>query len=343
MNRSKHKNIAIFIPHLGCGHKCVFCDQKQISGTAWPPSDDEAEAVIKGAYEMLSDGDGAEIAFFGGSFTGIKRKYMLSLLTAANKYILSDGRIKGIRISTRPDLIDTEILDLLTEYKVTAIELGAQSMDDGVLDVVRRGHDADAVVKAAKLIKLRAVEFGLQMMTGLPEASFESDIKTALDFVKLRPDTVRIYPAIVVKGTELEDMYNSGAYLPLSVDEAVERCVALVKIFEEEDVKIIRMGLHADESLENGYVAGPYHPAFRELVEGAMMKEAAIGAFEKMPCDFELEEKNVTISVAPGYKSKMIGQKRCNAKFFIERYKIISFTVKEDDELDGRAVFISIL
>ena len=215
-----------------------------------------------------------EIAFFGGSFTAIDRDYMLSLLDATKPYI---DRFYGIRISTRPDCIDKEVLDILKSYKVTAIELGAQSMDDNVLLMNERGHSSDDVRRAAELIKSYGIELGLQMMTGLYGSCDDLDRYTAEEFIKLSPDTVRIYPTIVMKGTRLGELYEAGEYCPQTRDEAVEFCSELLLMFEDgAGIPVIRMGLHDSESLRRDMLDGPHHPAFRELCESRILFERAV-------------------------------------------------------------------
>ena len=231
----KKGNISIFVPHLGCPCQCSFCNQKTITGQANQPTPQDVDKAVKTA--LKSKGFDYEIAFFGGSFTAIDREYMISLLKAANKYIKSN-EVKGIRISTRPDCIDEEILDLLKEYGVTSIELGAQSMDDEVLLANRRGHTAKDVENASELIKSYGFELGLQMMTGLYKDSEEKAIKTAEKIIALSPQTVRIYPTVVLKGTYLADLYLSGEYKPLNADESAQLCAKLVLLFEKNNIKM---------------------------------------------------------------------------------------------------------
>lgn len=199
--------MALFIPHNGCPHKCTFCNQRNIVGQAYQPNADDVTNAVKIAVDSLKENTKeAEIAFFGGSFTAIDREYMLELLDATKPFINS---FKGIRLSTRPDCIDDEIVSLLKSYKVTSIELGAQSMDDEVLKLNERGHTADDVRNACRIIKNYGISLGLQMMTGLYGSDFYKDIYTADEFIKLRPDTVRIYPTVIMQDTELANLYNS--------------------------------------------------------------------------------------------------------------------------------------
>ena len=225
----KHKNIAFFIPHIGCPHCCSFCDQRAISGQNRAPSVLEITATLNTAYEQVADKSEAEIAFFGGSFTAIPRDMMIAYLEAANGFLGENG-FKGIRISTRPDCIDAEILDVLKKYGVTTVELGAQTMRDEVLIKNQRGHTADDVRAASKLIKEYGFDLGLQMMVGLPEDTKKADaVFTANELIKLRPDCVRIYPAVILPHTKMAQWFSSGEYVPMKLDDAVEVCAELSK------------------------------------------------------------------------------------------------------------------
>ena len=260
-----HANISIFVPHLGCPNQCSFCNQRHITGeytVANAKSVDEAVTIAK-TSKNYSPKD-TEIAFFGGSFTAIDRDYMLSLLSAAKKYV-DNGTVAGIRISTRPDCITDEILKILKNYCVTAIELGAQSLCDRVLSLNKRGHTAKDVENAVKLIRKYDFELGLQMMTGLYGDTREGSLYTANEFIRLMPDTVRIYPTIVIKDTKLADLVNSGEYAPQSLEDAVKLWCELKDLFENANINVIRLGLHSID--EETFVAGPWHPAFAELCE----------------------------------------------------------------------------
>ncbi len=317
----KHSNIAFFVPHVGCPHTCSFCNQRSISGTTVLPTTEEVERVCKQALEEIPDKAHTEIAFFGGSFTAIPRDYMLSLLTAARQFC-GEGMFCGIRISTRPDCISREILTLLRENQVTAIELGVQSLDDRVLLMNKRGHTAADVDNAVSLIKEYGFSLGLQMMTGLYGDSKESTYRTAEKIIAYRPDTVRIYPTVVIKGTELCERYEDGSYHPQTVEEAVELVSELMPRFTEAGIAIIRMGLHASRELEHSMVAGAYHPAFRELCEGEIYYRILVQMLSELPY------REVVVSVHPKEVSKLIGQGKKN-KIRLEQagYRI---TVEQD-------------
>ena len=305
---SRHSNIAIFVPHSGCSHRCSFCNQNSITGILnQPTAEDVANAVNTAVKSKNYSAKDTEIAFFGGSFTAIDKDYMLSLLNAAEVFV-KNGTVKGIRISTRPDAIDEEILSLLKVKGVTAIELGAQSMVDEVLLSNRRGHTANQVLEASKLIKQNGFSLGLQMMTGLYKDTDDGARYTAKEICKLQPDTVRIYPAITLKGTQLAILYKSGEYLPQTLDSAVELCSELLNQFEKEGIKVIRLGLHS--ITEEDFIAGPWHPAFRELCESRLYLEAAKEKLKK--------QGNYTLFVCDRDISKMVGQSRKNIEFLKE-------------------------
>ena len=301
----KHITVALFVPHKGCPHQCSFCNQRSISGTQSPTTPDDVHEAVKTAMKN-PDVKGAEIAFFGGSFTAIERDYMMSLLKTAGRYI--DGDVfSGIRISTRPDAIDSEICSILKENHVTAVELGAQSMDDAVLKMNSRGHTSHDVVKAMSLLKKFGFETGLQMMTGLYGSSKKESIDTAKKIISLSPDTVRIYPTVVLEGTHLAELYKNGEYSPQSVDEAVDICSEILPMFYDAGIRVIRVGLHSGGGVDGGFVAGAYHPAFRELCESRIYYNNMLGQVRRFnpPCELEIE-------VSPSALSQAIGQKKEN-------------------------------
>ncbi|MBR6995246.1 MAG: radical SAM protein [Ruminococcus sp.] len=311
----KHSNISVFVPHVGCPHKCSFCDQRTISGAQSLPRGRDVREVCEQALREVRSPGNTEIAFFGGSFTAIPRDYMLELLEAAKEYV-GEGKFMGIRCSTRPDCISAEVLELLKGFGVTAIELGAQSMKDEVLEANERGHTAQDVVNAGRLIREHGFELGLQMMTGLYKSSLEDDMDTARRIADLAPDTVRIYPVAVLRGTRLGQLYLSGEYAPVPFDEMVEVCADIMKLFTDRGIRVIKCGLHASEFVEQDMVAGYYHPAFRELCEAAIYRSIILDAIEKELPDCR---GKVTAEVSSRCISKAVGQKRANIEFFRER------------------------
>ncbi len=298
----KHANISIFVPHLGCPNDCSFCNQRHITGTAAEPSkQDIIDAVSVAVASKNFSAENTEIAFFGGSFTAIDRDYMLTLLKTADEQVKLHS-LRGVRISTRPDCINDEILSVLKKYSVTAIELGAQSLDDSVLAMNDRGHTAKDVENATLLIKEYGFQLGLQMMTGLYGDTDEKALLTAKRIISYSPDTVRIYPTIVLKNTRLAELYKKGVYKPQTVDEAVSLCGELLEHFDHAGIKVIRLGLHSIE--QESFVAGPWHPAFSEICDSYR--------FLKKITDRCMAGKSYEIEVNPADISKAVGQKRAN-------------------------------
>ena len=260
--------IPIFVPHLGCPNDCVFCNQKSISGQTKEITKDDVKETIEEHLKFVKEKSKVEIAFFGGSFTGIDEKKQEELLSVAYEYI-KQGKANSIRISTRPDYIDRKILKKLKKYKVKTIELGVQSANDYILQKAGRGHTFEDVKRASKLIRFFGFDLGHQMMVGLPESTHLDEINTAKQLIKLKPKMVRIYPVLVIKNTKLEKEYEEGKYKALTIVQAVETCKELVKLFAKKNIEIIRIGLQPTDtitSLDNPkseVVAGPFHPAFR--------------------------------------------------------------------------------
>lgn len=303
----KHINIALFVVHKGCPHMCSFCNQRSISGSQKDVTPEDVHSAAETAIKSLSEQEasGGEIAFFGGSFTMVERSYMVSLLEAAFSYV-EKGIFKGVRISTRPDGVDDEICCILKKYGVTAVELGAQSLDNRVLEMNERGHTAEQVENAVILLKKHGFETGLQMMTGLYGSEDEDSIATAEKIIALKPDTVRIYPTVVIKQTKLSELMEEGNFIPKGVDETVKLCARLIPMFENVGIRVIRVGLHSGGGVEENYAGGAYHPALRELCEGEIYFNNAKEKLENLP------EGSYILNVAPGENSKMTGQKKAN-------------------------------
>ncbi|MCD7804722.1 MAG: radical SAM protein [Oscillospiraceae bacterium] len=315
---NKHANLSIFVPHIGCPHKCSFCNQNTITGQTFIP---HAKNVVETCEKALSDGvdiTNTEIAFFGGSFTAIPRSYMLELLEPAKRYV--DMGFRGIRLSTRPDAIDEEILSILGSYGVTTIELGAQSMFDDVLELNERGHTAKDVKNASHLIKQHGFTLGLQMMLGLYGSTIEKDYETALRIADLEPSEVRIYPTVVLKDTKLGELYTEGKYRTYELSEAVELSAKLLDLFEQRDITVIKLGLHSSTDVEGSMLGGIYHPAFRELCENVRARNT----MEKLMNG----GLSYTFTVRPDYLSKALGHKKSNIEYF--RSKGIEVTIKPE-------------
>ncbi len=309
----------VFIPMLGCKHQCVFCNQHVVTGLHEKSRiADIASQLEIGMSSVTKDDPCHEIAFYGGSFTCLSTEVQQEILSLARPYI--DGKLAfGIRISTRPDYISKDILSMLKEFNVTTIELGIQSTDDDVLYASGRGHTAADIFSAASLIKESGFSLGLQMMTGLPEDTFDKSVKTALDMISLKPDLVRIYPTLVLKGSPLEGLLDKGRYVPLTIEEAVERVSVLKMLFENNDIPVIRTGLQANEELDtgSGYREGPYHPAFGELVESRIYLKWFLYILDhKIP----KAVRSISFDVHPADLSKAIGNKKTNIER-LHRYK----------------------
>lgn len=302
----KHRNVSLFVPHEGCPHACTFCNQKAISGQEHALT---AEKIVSSCETALqSEGylsADSEIAFFGGSFTAIPLEKQVFYLETAQEFI-GENKFGSIRISTRPDCINEENLAVLMKYHVRNVELGAQSMSDEVLSANKRGHTAKDTEEAVALLRKHGFGVGLQMMTGLYKSSPETDLYTARQFVRLHPDTVRIYPTAVLEHTALAELYNSGDYTPQTLDEAVKLCAKLLRLFFENNITVIRTGLHAGGDVQGNLLTGVFHPAFGELCEGEIYYDAVCAALENCP------KGSYTVSVSPTEFSKAVGQKRKN-------------------------------
>lgn len=330
----KHYTIPIFVPELACPHQCVFCDQRKIIGQEDIPSIEDIQSkIILYLKTIPKKRSRVEIGFFGGSFTGIPKEQMIAYLAVASVFV--DGkRVEGIRISTRPDYIDDDILKILKKYKVSTIELGAQSLDKMVLNKSGRGHTIKDVEDASKMIKEAGFSLGLQMMIGLPYDTKEKSLHTAKRFVELGAENTRIYPTLIIKGTELEKIYHEGKYNPLTMDEAVSWSKDLVLFFEKNKIDIIRIGLHPSKELnsEHSLVAGPFHPQFKELVLTKIWKCILFGHL-----DFK-RDNSIIIYVPFKQLNYAIGYKRINLMLLKNYFK--SVIIKSDLKLINRSFYV---
>lgn len=324
----KKRIIPIFVPHRGCPHDCIFCNQKKITGVSTEVTSAEARNIIEEYLPTIPKDASVEIAFFGGSFTAIDEKTQNELLSVAKEYV-DKGLVSDIRMSTRPDCISVDILNRLKEYKTTIIELGVQSMDAKVLHDSARGHDIESVIKSAHLIKESGINLGLQMMVGLPSDTEEKCIETAKKFIELNPFCVRIYPTLVVKDTGLETLLNKGEYSPFTLEQCISIVKKLLVLFYVNNINVIRVGLQATEDIQlgKGIVDGPYHPAFRELVEGEMIKDYLhyLVIQNKTVSNVEIRTNNKNIS-------KVVGNKKINKLFFKNEHHINMKTKPENLE-----------
>jgi histone acetyltransferase (RNA polymerase elongator complex component) len=315
-----HYNIPIFIPHLACPFTCVFCNQKHISGVQKPMDIPEIiEKIERNLSTIDIKNSEVEVAFFGGSFTCLDIDQQKKYLEVVQPFI-NEGKIKSIRLSTRPDFINEEVLNVLKTMRVETIELGVQSMDNDVLLKSGRGHSAEDVIKASLLIKSYGCKLGLQMMVGLPGDTAGKSMQTARDIITLEPDCVRIYPTLVVRNTRLEDLYNKGDYKLLSLEEAIDWVAPLLKLFIQNQINVIRVGLHPSEGFESGenLIAGPYHSSFRELVMTRIWHEAFNSIEGK-------ENSDITISVPFAEYNNAIGYKANNKNILKQKFNRLRF------------------
>lgn len=331
----KHYIIPIFIPHYGCLHQCVFCNQKRITGIETPVTSGEVANIIKEHLSRVNQPRHIEVAFYGGSFTALPAEIQQSLLLPAN-CMLKQNKIHAIRISTRPDCIDCEKLDLLYNLGVSIIELGAQSLDDNVLVTSARGHTAADVSIAVKLIKEKGMRCGLQLMVGLPGENWPSLIKTTYKAALLKPDFTRIYPTLVVADTHLATLFQRGLYRPLALAEAASRSAFMKLVFSRQGISVIRTGLQATEDLANNNVvlAGPYHPSFGEIVDSYIFNAMVIRCLDRI----SVMASTIVIHHHPKDSSKLRGLGNSNIRHWQECYRNILFKLLPDGKGLGELI-----
>ncbi len=313
----KNGNFALFISLQGCPNRCIYCDQNMISGQDKMSPQIAGDILHKEMPQWKSNNIKGQIAFFGGTFTGLPFEEMMAYLDQAYPYV-KDQTVSGIRISTRPDMICPDVLDVLKEKGVTHIELGVQSMDDEVLRRSGRGYSAADVVKSAQLIRSHGFVLGMQMMTGLPGDTPQKSFLTAQRIISLGAGETRIYPTVVLQGTPLEKLYLNGNYSPMELEETIELCARLKMLFDHHNVTVLRLGLHSG-AVEQNIVAGPYHASFGQLVKSRICLKQMSAACEGLnggqrelfvyPQDFDI--------------SDIIGQHRCNAVYLKEKYAVL--------------------
>ena len=342
----RHVNIPVFIPHLGCPNDCVFCDQRKISGCVCF-DESGVEKEIKTALSTLSPDDEVEIAFFGGSFTGIDRDLMLRLLAISDGFI-ADGRVRSVRCSTRPDYIDSEILKILSEHYVKTVELGIQSMSDAVLTASKRGHTSERTREACRLVKEYGFRLIGQMMIGLPDSTPEDEIETAREICALGADGARVYPTVVFADTELAEMSSDGRYVPLSLEDAVSRTASVLDVFDRADVSVIRVGLQSGENLSSAesVVGGANHPALGELAMGELFYRRICERADDILSDTDVSGKTMTVFVPRGATSRAVGQKKRNILRLYEKYcknsAINRIKILENSSIIGYNIIIDI-
>ena len=326
--------IPVFVPHLGCPNDCVFCNQKSISGQMKMITKEDVKNTIEFYLNNFKEKQAyIEVAFFGGSFTGIDEKLQDEFLSVAYEYV-KEGKVNGIRISTRPDYINKNILKRLKKYKVQTIELGVQSANDYILKRSGRGHTFEDVKKASKLIRWYGFNLGHQMMVGLPESTRIDEINTAKQLIKLKPKMVRIYPVLVIKNTKLEKDYIKEKYEPIPLVQAVETCKEIYKMFVKKNIEVIRIGLQNTDEISSPdnessqVVAGPYHPAFRHLVESSVWYDIILEKIKKL----NVKVKQVEVIVHPSEVNNVVGHKRENVLKLKDTYDVI-LKVKQNENM----------
>jgi histone acetyltransferase (RNA polymerase elongator complex component) len=331
--------VPLFVPHAGCENTCVFCDQRQVTGKITPAAKEDVQKAISRAVSIIDKNQPAEIAFFGGSFTAIPITQQQELLEAAQPF-LGLNSDNSIRVSTRPDCVGGRTVVFLKKYGVKTVELGAQSMCDDVLIAAKRGHTSKDVENAAETIKNAGLELVLQMMTGLPGDTPEKSLETAKKIIALKPNAVRIYPTVIVRGTKLHEMWGKGEYKEHSLEEATALCSEIVPLFWQAEIPIIRLGLNPTKEFDEGFaaVAGAYHPAFGELVYSNIYYKRATALFSEKNI---APQSDIVIAVSKGRTSMMTGYCRENIKSLRKMFQLRSLKVVEGDLPAGDIVVVA--
>lgn len=309
----RHVNIPIFIPHVGCPFKCIFCNQRRITAQAAPLPPSCIPELVDRHLATIPPGSHIEIAFFGGSFTMMDRHLQEAYLKQVSPY-LQKGLVKGLRVSTRPDGIDVDILEMLKYWGIDAVELGVQSFDDQVLAAAGRGTTAKEAVTACMLLKEYGFKLGIQLMVGLPGDEHVKDLESTLTAIRLKADMVRIYPTLVIAGTELAERWQKGLYQELTLDEAINIVVDMLLMFQYCNIPVIRLGLHPTLDLQcaETLLAGPYHPAFGELVEQRIFYLQAYELLINCGVNSLRHRQVLQLLVNPRDVSRLMGRHRCN-------------------------------
>lgn len=333
------KIIPVFIPHAGCPHQCVFCNQKTISGQAETSLEQAKKQIIK-YLQWLQPSAENEIAFYGGTFTGLPLKLQEDLLSLAESYIVK-GIVGSIRLSTRPDYIDKERISLLKNHQVNLVELGIQSLDDNVLRIAERGHTSADAENAVVFLKSEGFRVGMQLMVGLPGQDWESLFATVTQVVRLKPDVARIYPLLVIKNTPLETMYRNKLFAPLTLAEGVAQAAYVYERLDVSGIDVIRIGLQADEELcrENNIVAGPFHPSFGEMVQSFQYRSWVSEQLEEVyggQCRVEIVHNSRAAS-------KLKGLNKCNEIYWQNNSNGIRVNLLTDDSLPDPEFRVSLL
>lgn len=318
-----HANIPIFLPQLACPHQCIFCNQNHISSQEHIPSIDETRQIIERNLTTIPSDYTIQVAFFGGSFTGLPIETQESYLQVVQPFIKTK-QVSSIRLSTRPDYITDEILAMLQKYNVQDIELGAQSTNDEILRLSGRGHNREAIQNASQKIKEYGFRLGLQMMIGLPGDTKETSLQTAQDIVDFGAETTRIYPTLVVSDTPLATLYNRGKYTPLSTEDAIDWTKDIYSLFIKNNITVLKVGLHPNKDFTNKehLLAGPFHPSFKELVLSEIWKDKL-----KQIMQNNCKQKNISIFTSSEEINNAIGYNSKNKKELLQLYKNVFFNI----------------
>ncbi|OQY60553.1 MAG: hypothetical protein B6245_00960 [Desulfobacteraceae bacterium 4572_88] len=336
--------IPVFIPHAGCLHQCAFCNQAKITSVRRQLLSSEQFRLLvegflnyKGSRRKL-----VQIAFYGGTFLGLEKNDIERLLREADRFVQA-GKVDGIRFSTRPDTVDQKRLDIIRDFPVSTIELGVQSMDDRVLKQSRRGHTAADTERAFYLLREQGYEVGMQMMVGLPGENHASALDTGKKIAALSPDMVRIYPTVVIENSPLARWYRDGKYMPLPLDACVTLVKQLYLLFQEKNIRVIRMGLQASEDFEKGtsILAGPYHPAFGHMIYSEIFLDILSAALtvQNIP-QKSVPHGTISIRVHPRNISKMRGMNNKNIDILKRQFHLTAVDVTPDDMLGEDAFMV---
>ncbi|MCR5010643.1 MAG: radical SAM protein [Clostridia bacterium] len=342
----KHAIIPIFIPHKGCPHACVFCNQNAITARTANVTPEDVRRI---ADEWLSTLEGRgleeiELSFFGGSFTGIPLEQQSAFLAVAKEY-KEAGKIDKIHLSTRPDYIDEEILDNLKAYGADVIELGVQSFDPEVLRLSERGHGPEDVYRACDLIKsYGCFTLGIQLMIGLPGDSYDKCMESVRRTIEIGPEIARLYPTVIISGTKLCKMYEEGSYEPFLQEEMLRTTTDMYRKLTDAGINVIRVGLKAsaliNDSEDSRVVGDTYHPAFRQLVEGRIIRDKAEELLAQHLKDLP-DENQLLITAGPGTFSSLIGHKAENKQYFADKYSRLRLIYREDPAMNDGTICIS--
>jgi histone acetyltransferase (RNA polymerase elongator complex component) len=336
--------IPYFIPHLGCPHQCVFCNQSAITGkNSVPLSPEKLGTHINEFLKFKGDNRNTiQVAFYGGNFLGLKKADIYTLLDEVYKHIKA-GKVDSIRFSTRPDTITKETMSFISGYPVSDVELGVQSMDDDVLALSRRGHTALDTHNAVSILKEHKYNIGLQMMVGLPGDNKDRVLDTGRKISALLPDFVRIYPTVVLENSPLASWYRKNIYEPLSLEECVYLVKKLYLLFTGNNIDVIRMGLHASEDLasDKTLLAGPYHPAFGHLVLSEIFLDRTKKKLSASLENLNMPIEKVAIKVNPASVSQLRGLKNKNIEILKRLFKIKKLNIVSTDDIKKNHIEIS--